>query len=395
LVNHCPWRRLCGSRLPAKPVFLFARRAPPTARHTQEDTMRVDRRTFNLWAAAIVMAAAIAASAACGSGQPEQQAAPAPVPPAPKVTTGAERAAWYQECWAHFNNKAWDQFRACYGDAVESAHVGSGGPVARGVDAIVTAAKAFADAFPDAKGTGELILVNGDTLASIYTVSGIQTGPLAGPGGSSIPATNKRIGFLQAHLIQTDPATGKVVKEEFYSDSGTMMAQLGVSPGPARPPATSTTAAPRIAVASGSSAEAGNVATALAQIDSFNKHDVKGVMAFGAPDMIMREAAAPKDQTSSDGGSSVEAMFKAFPDAKLVPASSWGAGDYVTVLGRFEGTNKGAMAAMGIKKPTGRPVSVGYVEITRWESGKIKEDWLFYDGMAFAAQLGLIEAGPK
>jgi predicted ester cyclase len=34
-------------------------------------------------------------------------------------------------------------------------------------------------------------------------------------------------------------------------------------------------------------------------------------------------------------------------------------------------------------------VSARYLDIARWENGKIKEEWLFYDGMAMARQLGL------
>ena len=83
-------------------------------------------------------------------------------------------------------------------------------------------------------------------------------------------------------------------------------------------------------------------------------------------------------------------MFKAFPDAKLVPLSIWGAGDYVVAVGRFEGTNKGPMAAMGIKKATGKSVSVRYLDIARWEGGKVQEEWLFYNGMAMAGQLGMM-----
>jgi predicted ester cyclase len=67
----------------------------------------------------------------------------------------------------------------------------------------------------------------------------------------------------------------------------------------------------------------------------------------------------------------------------------WGAGDYVVTEGTFGGTNKGAMPAMGIKKATGKSVKVRFVEITRIEAGKIKEDWLVFDSLAFATQLGL------
>jgi predicted ester cyclase len=46
---------------------------------------------------------------------------------------------------------------------------------------------------------------------------------------------------------------------------------------------------------------------------------------------------------------------------------------------------------MGLKKPTGKAVSARYLDISRWENGKLKEEWLFYDGMAITRQLGLVK----
>ena len=191
--------------------------------------MHVAPRTFVRTAAVLACAFVVVAAAGCGGTQPQQDA-PAAAPPAPPAPTAAERAAWYQDCWTQFNNKAWDTFRACYADSVESDQVNSGQPPAKGIDAVVAGHKAFTDAFPDVKGTGELILVNRDTILSIYTLNGTHSGPLTGPGDPSIPATGKPIGFLQAHLLQTDSSGTKVAKEEFYSDSGTMLAQLGLNP---------------------------------------------------------------------------------------------------------------------------------------------------------------------
>ena len=354
--------------------------------------MRVETRSIVRAAAALVTSAIVAISVACGGGQPQPQQAPeAAAPAAPKVLTAAERASWYQDCWAHFNNKAWDPFKACFADTVESDQVDSGQPVAKGIDAMLANTKMITGAFPDMKGTGELILIDGDTIVSVYLLNGTHTGPLAGPGGQSIPATNKSIGYVQAHLAQTDPTGGKVVKEEFYSDSGTMMAQLGLSPAPARPVMTSATAAPRVVVAAGTPAEMSHVEASRVQMAAFNSHDAKSVDAYNAPDAVFHEMAQPKDQTAKESLEGTRDMFKAFPDAKLVPLSIRGVGDYVVAVGRFEGTNKGPMAAMGIKKATGKSVSVRYLDITRWESGKTKEEWLFYDGMAFATQLGLVK----
>jgi len=340
-------------------------------------------------AAVLTSAAVIVAALACGGAQPRQEAA-GEARPAAKVLTAAERAAWYQECWAHFNGRAWAKFRACYADTVESDQVDSGHPAARGIEAAMAVNMGFAEAFPDVKGTGELILVNGDAIVSIYVLNGTHAGPLLGPDGHSIPATNKPVGVYQAHRIRTDALGSKVVEEEFYSDTGTMMSQLGLNPGPARPVATSRSAPPTVVVAAGTPAELSNVDLLRAQMAAYNSHDAKGVDAYNAADLVYHDMTMPADQTAKESLAGTLDMFRAFPDVKLVPLSAWGAGSYVVVAGRFEGTNKGPIPAMGIKKPTGKTVSARYLDIARWENGKIKEEWLFYDGMAMARQLGLL-----
>lgn len=166
-----------------------------------------------------------------------------------------------------------------------------------------------------------------------------HTGPLASPDGKSLPATNKPVGFLQAHWIQTDAIGNKVVKEAFYSDSGTLMAQLGVNPAPARPVMTSAVASPTVAIAGGSPAEQRNVDAFKAQIAAFNAHDAKGSTGDVAPDAVFRDVSAPKDQSAKENIAGAAEMFKAFPDAKLVPSSIWGAGDYVVVVGRFHSSS--------------------------------------------------------
>ena len=351
--------------------------------------MRITGRTPVGGLYAFATLAIVMGAAACSSPQPQPAPAAAPVA-APAPLTPAERAAWYQACWGQFNAKAWDQFKTCYADAAESEQVDSGRPAVKGVDAVVASTKEFATAFPDARGSGQLILINGDTLVSVYVVNGTHTGPLASPDGKSLPPTNKPVGFLQAHWIQMDAIGNKVVKEAFYSDAGTMMAQLGMNPAPARPVMTSAVASPTIAIAAGSPAEQRNVEAFKAQIAAFNAHDVKGANADNAPDIVFRDITAPKDMNAKENTAGTAEMFKAFPNVTLTPSSVWGAGDYVVQVGRFQGTNTGPFAMMGIKKATGKQVSAGYVEIVRFENGKIKEDWLFYNGMAFAGQLGLI-----
>ena len=352
--------------------------------------MYVDHRSPARTAAALVSVVVLVTALACGGAPPQQEAASASQPPA-SVLTAAERAAWYQECWGHFNNRAWEKLRACYADTVESDQVGSGHPAARGVEAAMATSRGFVEAFPDVKGTGELVLVNGDAIVGVYVLNGTHSGPLLGSDGQSIPATGRPIGVYQAHRIRTDALGSKVVEEEFYSDSGTMMAQLGLSPTPARPVLTSAAPSAKVVLAAGTPAELNNVELMRAQMAAYNTHDLKGVDAYYAPDLVYHDMTSPQDMTFSQNSSATRVFFEAFPDAKLTPLTAWGAGDYVVVTGRFEGTNKGPMPAMGLKKASNKAVSARYLDIARWEKGKIKEEWLFYDRMAFAGQLGMLK----
>jgi hypothetical protein len=82
-------------------------------------------------------------------------------------------------------------------------------------------------------------------------------------------------------------------------------------------------------------------------------------------------------------------MYKGMSDVKLDGVESWAAGDYVVSTGTFTGKNDGPMMGM---KPTGKQVTLGYLQIDRLEAGKIKESWLFYNSAAMAMQLGLMPA---
>jgi predicted ester cyclase len=150
-----------------------------------------------------------------------------------------------------------------------------------------------------------------------------------------------------------------------------------------------TAAAPTVVVATGSDAERANVETFRANVAAFNAHDPQALDALNAADAVFHDYTQPKDMDSKGNVTGVVQLFKGFPDAMLDATTMWGAGDYVVTEGTFSGTNTGAVPIMGITKPTGKPVKVRFVEFTKIEGGKIKEDWLVFDSLAFATQLGL------
>ena len=322
-------------------------------------------------------------SAACSS-QPAPAEKPAE-PPKPEWTA-SQSAQKYKDCWDQFNRKDWTAFRTCYGPAVTVEAVDSGRPVVSGLDAGVKDAQDFVAAFPDVMGGLQLVLASKDSVAGLAVVAGTHGGPLPGPGGKPIAATNKKIGYMMGLVV--DIADGAVVRERQYADNTTMLAELGVIKAPTRPLLTAA-AAPIVVLSTGADTERAAVETFRANMAAFNAHDVKALAAMNASDAVFHDYTQAKDVDSAGNAAGLVELFKGFPDAKIEASSSWGAGDYAVTEGTFSGTNKAAVPSMGIKKATGKAAKVRFLEITKAEGGKIKEDWLVFESMALAAQLGL------
>lgn len=79
----------------------------------------------------------------------------------------------------------------------------------------------------------------------------------------------------------------------------------------------------------------------------------------------------------------------AFSDGKVTPISLWAAGDFVVSVSSFTGTNDGDMGPM---KKTGKPVKLTVAEITKFDGGKVKQLWRFWDSSAMAVQMGMMPA---
>jgi ketosteroid isomerase-like protein len=304
--------------------------------------------------------------------------------------TAEQSVDWYKKCWEHFNTKAWDSFQNCYAADATSESVDSGQPPAKGRAAIIEAAKAAVAPNPDVRGELQLVLASGQHLVSVALWKGTHTAPLPGPGGKEIPATGKTFGFLMAHTVELDPGRTAVQVDADYVDAGTLLGQLGLSKAPVRKAIASGAAAPTVVIARNDEAEASNVAAIQSQIEAINKHDLKAMAATMADNFVLHEIAMPADIDKKQDLANLTELLKGFGDFKLTASEVYGAGDYVVVAGTFEGTNTGPMPSMGLKKKTDKHASGRYLEIFRLENRKVAEDWLFYNGAAWAAQLGLM-----
>ena len=343
----------------------------------------VPKQRFTGWLAA----AAVLTAFACGGSPPAPAPSASPAAAAtPAVFTAQQSVEWYRGCWELFNTKAWDTFQNCYTEDATSDSVDSGEPPAVGRAAIIAAAKATVAPYPDVRGELQLVLSNGPHLVSVALWKGTHTGPLPGPDGKPIPPMGKKIGFLMAHTVELNAARNTAAADASYVEVGTLLGQLGLSKAPGRKAMESGAAAPLIVIASDAAAEAKNVETFTAQLEAFNHHDAAAVEAFLADDYVAHEVARPKDENKQESLAGTKELFKGFKDVTLTTQQVFGAGDYVVAAGTFTGTNTGDMPSMGIKK-SGKRALTRYLEVSRLANGKIAEDWLFYNGAAFAAQL--------
>lgn len=314
--------------------------------------------------------------------------APKPAPPPP--ATAEERAKWYGDCWASFNTKDWAKLQSCFAENATSEQVDMGQPPLSGrANVVEKGPKLFASAFPDITGERELTLVSGNDILAIALFKGTHKGPLPGPQGELAP-TGKKIGYLVVHHITTTPDGRSAVKERFAYDGGTFASQLGLNPMPARKVLEQGWADKPLLISTGSEGEKANVAALGAWTGALNKHDAAALGALMTDDVVFSDQSTPADRVGKkEVQKSHEEMLKGFPDLKIEQSAAWAAGDYVISTGRFMGTNTGDMPSLKIKK-TGKPVNVEYYMVTKLAAGKVQKSWLFNNGMAFAAQLGLL-----
>ena len=91
----------------------------------------------------------------------------------------------------------------------------------------------------------------------------------------------------------------------------------------------------------------------------------------------------------------VDAMKPQFvfaPDTKIVAHPvKFGEGDWTAVVGEMEGTFSQPMPIGGGKTipPTGKKFHEKMVTIGHWKDGKMIEEYLFWDNLAFMKQIGL------
>jgi predicted ester cyclase len=317
---------------------------------------------------------------ACSSRRPAEQPSANVKPNTPQAL-----AQWYQDCWSDFNATNWEAFKKCYAPNATSQQPGYGKLSVSGPDAIVKASQDFIRTFPDGRGEGQLILLNGNHITSIYLLKGTNTGPLFGPDGKELPGRNHQIGLFFGHSVDVD-SDGRVTKEIGAMDGITLENQMGLLKMAGRPLAQTGVPAPVVVIAKNDATEMKNVETETAHLAAWNRHDESAVDGYEADDYVLHDLTQPSDRNKMQTSQMNKAYWTAFSDAKINTTGLWGAGDYVSVTGTFEGTNDGDFAPVKMKK-TGKKIVLPFVDIFRLNNDKVKEEWLFFDGASLVTQL--------
>ena len=86
----------------------------------------------------------------------------------------------------------------------------------------------YAAAFPDSRLRTERVFGQEDWVCAEFAFTGTHKGPLPGPGGQTVPATNRPLHLKYAVVFKFKG--GEVTERQEYFDLLGMMAQLGLAP---------------------------------------------------------------------------------------------------------------------------------------------------------------------
>ncbi|HXH23178.1 MAG TPA: ester cyclase [Dehalococcoidia bacterium] len=95
----------------------------------------------------------------------------------------------------------------------------------KGRDKVRADIQDFFRAFPDLKGSLRSLLVNEDTYAAEFEMTGTHLGPIPTPDGVEIPASNKPVRFGGVSIGRVD-RNGEIAEERRYYDLASLLAQV-------------------------------------------------------------------------------------------------------------------------------------------------------------------------
>jgi len=138
-----------------------------------------------------------------------------------------DNAAFVRDLYEAWNDRNFDKFAESMAPGGKIVVMGTGDTF-EGPEGGVRYGEGWANAFPDGKITIDTLVVDGDHVVVEFTGTGTHTGTLVTSMGD-IPATGKSVTLKLCDSL--DLRDGKVEMQRSYIDTGSMMAQLGLTAG--------------------------------------------------------------------------------------------------------------------------------------------------------------------
>jgi steroid delta-isomerase-like uncharacterized protein len=137
----------------------------------------------------------------------------------------ADNATLARSLYEAFNSRDFDHLAESMAPEGIITMVGSGQTL-RGPEGSRQYNAMWDTAFPDGMVTVDRVIAQGDHVAVEFTGRGTHTGTLTTPAGD-IPATGRSVTLQFLDVLEF--ADGKVASQRTYFDTGSLMAQLGIS----------------------------------------------------------------------------------------------------------------------------------------------------------------------
>ena len=126
---------------------------------------------------------------------------------------------------------------------------------------------------------------------------------------------------------------------------------------------------------------------------TFNAHDIEAFAEVLHDDVRFQAPGGMRGKGKAACAEFFGSWFRAFPDAHVDVRALQIVDDVAVEEGSFTGTHDGVLhTPTGDVPPTGRRVSIDYLQVLHFRDGKHVSVNLMFDGLSMLEQLGLVPA---
>ena len=126
---------------------------------------------------------------------------------------------------------------------------------------------------------------------------------------------------------------------------------------------------------------------------TFNAHDIDGFAEVVADDVVFHAPGGMRGEGKSACVEFYGSWHSAYPDARVEVHNVHFIDDLAVEEGTFSGTHDGVLhTPTGDIPPTGRAVSLDYIQVLRFRDGKHASFNLMFDRLLMLEHLGLVPA---